>query len=79
MYEISLFKMNEAVVSYKTALADLTFNSKPLINMLTMLAEESEQMASEIVQVIDDQIDQVFIIPICPYKNQALCLLITLY
>ena len=47
--------------SYRAALADLSFNSKPLINMLTMLAEESEQMAAEIVQVIDDQIEKVFI------------------
>lgn len=53
--------MSDAVESYRAALADLTFNSKPLINMLTMLAEESEQMAPQIVQVIDDQIEKVFI------------------
>ena len=53
--------MSDAVESYRAALADLSFNSKPLINMLTMLAEESEQMAAEIVQVIDDQIEKVFI------------------
>ena len=54
--------MGDAVDSYRTELAGLNFNSKPLINMLTMLAEEREQMAPEIVQVIDEQIEKVFII-----------------
>lgn len=44
---------------YKTSLADLNFNSKPLINMLTMLAEDHEQHAPEIVKVIEDHIHKV--------------------
>ena len=45
--------------SFKSSLADLTFNSKPLINMLTMLAEENDQYAEQIVRVIEEHIRQV--------------------
>ncbi|XP_053398989.1 uncharacterized protein LOC123558235 [Mercenaria mercenaria] len=48
----------EVVDEYKTSLADLNFNSKPLINMLTMLAEDHEQHAPEIVKVIEDHINK---------------------
>lgn len=49
----------EVVSSYKTALQDLTFNSKPLINVLTMLAEENTDNGLGIVQVICDRIKEV--------------------
>lgn len=46
----------EELSSYRNSLQDLTVNSKPLINMLTMLAEEYEQHAGEIVRLIEDHI-----------------------
>jgi len=49
----------EAVDDFRSSLADLTFNSKPLINMLTMLAEENAQYAEQIVRVIEEHIVQV--------------------
>jgi len=50
---------DEAVDDFRSSLADLTFNSKPLINMLTMLAEENAQHAEQIVGVIEEHIKQV--------------------
>lgn len=44
---------------YASSLADLTVNSKPLINMLTMLAEENAASASVIVKVIEKHLSQV--------------------
>ena len=44
---------------YKSALIDLTFNSKPMINLLTMLAEENNEYAQCIVNVICERIKQV--------------------
>ncbi|XP_078475121.1 LOW QUALITY PROTEIN: pre-mRNA cleavage complex 2 protein Pcf11 [Lampetra planeri] len=41
---------------YKSSLEDLTFNSKPHINMLTILAEENLPFASQIVKIIEAQI-----------------------
>ena len=50
----------EAVEDYKSSLSDLTFNSKPLINMLTMLAEENTQYAANIAHVIEERLLKVF-------------------
>ena len=50
---------DEVVEEYSSSLADLTFNSKPLINMLTMLADDHVQYAAEIVQVIEAHIQKV--------------------
>lgn len=47
---------------YASSLADLTVNSKPLINMLTMLAEDHVDSAAEIVTVIEKHLAQVYII-----------------
>ncbi|XP_059351204.1 uncharacterized protein LOC130696000 isoform X2 [Daphnia carinata] len=44
---------------YMSSLADLTVNSKPLINMLTMLAEENVDSAPVIVKVIEKHLSQV--------------------
>jgi hypothetical protein len=44
---------------YKRILVDLTFNSKPIITNLTILAQENKQGASMIVREIEQQIRTV--------------------
>lgn len=51
---------DEVVEDYKSSLSDLAINSKPLINMLTMLAEENKEYAESIVQAIETHILKVF-------------------
>ena len=46
---------------YLSSLMDLNVNSKPLINMLTMLADDNLQCAPVIVRAIEKHITQVFI------------------
>uniref|UniRef100_A0A8C2Y6J1 CID domain-containing protein n=1 Tax=Coturnix japonica TaxID=93934 RepID=A0A8C2Y6J1_COTJA len=46
---------------YQSLLEDLTFNSKPHINMLTILAKENVPFAKDIVSLIEAQIAKVFI------------------
>jgi hypothetical protein len=50
----------EELASYRESLRDLTQNSKPHINMLTMLAEENFHQGSAVVSAIEDHILQVF-------------------
>lgn len=50
----------EACREYQSSLEDLTFNSKPHINMLTILAEENIQFTKDIVAIIEAQIAKVF-------------------
>uniref|UniRef100_A0A3P8V9J6 CID domain-containing protein n=1 Tax=Cynoglossus semilaevis TaxID=244447 RepID=A0A3P8V9J6_CYNSE len=50
----------EACREYQSSLEDLTFNSKPHINMLTILAEENLTFAKDIVAIIEAQISKVF-------------------
>ncbi|XP_036599349.1 pre-mRNA cleavage complex 2 protein Pcf11 [Trichosurus vulpecula] len=45
----------DACRDYQSSLEDLTFNSKPHINMLTILAEENLPFAKEIVTLIEAQ------------------------
>lgn len=52
----------DACREYQSSLEDLTFNSKPHINMLTILAEENLNFAKDIVAIIEAQISKVFII-----------------
>lgn len=47
---------------YWSSLADLDQNSKPMIDMLTMLAEDHRQYAPIIVDAIKQRITQVFLI-----------------
>ena len=51
----------DACREYQSSLEDLTFNSKPHINMLTILAEENLTFAKDIVAIIEAQISKVFI------------------
>ena len=50
----------EVVEEYRSSLADLTINSKPLISMLTMLAEDHSQYAQHIVQLIEQHLQKGF-------------------
>ena len=58
-----------AAEEYKTALEDLTFNSKPMINVLTMLAEENIEHGQYIIQTIHDRIKQVY--PLSLYASHG--------
>ncbi|XP_048526467.1 pre-mRNA cleavage complex 2 protein Pcf11 isoform X1 [Dendroctonus ponderosae] len=49
----------EIKTEYTSSLADLTFNSKPLINVLTMLAEENLPNAKTIVEAIEEHLYKV--------------------
>lgn len=53
-------KEKEVAEEYSNALDDLNINSKPLINMLTMLADENSAFAPIIVQCIERQLHKVF-------------------
>ena len=44
---------------YVSELADLTFNSKPIINTLTMLASENVKAASSIAAAVEKHIYKV--------------------
>jgi pre-mRNA cleavage complex 2 protein Pcf11 len=47
------------IEEYGSSLEDLTFNSKPLINVLTMLAEENSKYASSVTKLIEERIYKV--------------------
>ena len=47
-------------IEYETLLEDLTFNSRPIIESLTVLAYESKAYAPFIVQTIEKRINKVF-------------------
>ena len=44
---------------YELSLEDLTFNSKPIINMLTMLADKHRPLAGQIVELIESRFFKV--------------------
>ena len=50
---------NKEAEDFRSSLCDLTVNSKPLISMLTMLADENQEHAEKIVEVIEGHIFQV--------------------
>jgi pre-mRNA cleavage complex 2 protein Pcf11 len=49
----------EVSEEYASSLSDLTVNSKPLINMLTMLADENIMHAPIIVQAVEKHLQKV--------------------
>ena len=51
--------MDHITEDYRTLLADLTYDSKPLIDMLTMFAEDNEIHAAKIVKVIETHLERV--------------------
>ncbi len=48
--------LREFVALYASELADLTFNSKPIINTLTMLASENVNAASSVAAAIENHL-----------------------
>jgi hypothetical protein len=54
---------------FKNELNDLKLNSKPVINFLTLLAEEKIQNAPQIVRAIEERILEVCIIQISHKKK----------
>ena len=58
--EEATIKMEEVVEEYKSSLADLTFNSKVHISVLTMLAEDNVIFSEHIVRVIEAHLHKVF-------------------
>lgn len=64
--------MESVLEEYRASLEDLTFNSKPLINMLTVLAEENYSYASDLVKLIESQVYQVSFFPAMYFCLQIL-------
>ena len=52
-------EVKEFVAEYASELASLTFNSKPLINTLTMLASENAKAAPSLAAAIEKHVLQV--------------------
>ncbi|XP_066589743.1 pre-mRNA cleavage complex 2 protein Pcf11-like isoform X2 [Prorops nasuta] len=52
-------KSKEIADEYISSLSDLTINSKPLINMLTMLAEDNMEHAPAIVEAVENHLQKV--------------------
>lgn len=52
-------KSKEIADEYISSLSDLTINSKPLIDMLTMLAEDNVEHAATIVQAVENHLQKV--------------------
>lgn len=53
-------RAREIETEYLSSLADLNVNSKPLINMLTILAEENLDYAPIIVNAVEKHLSQVY-------------------
>ena len=53
--------VQEFQLEYASMLSDLTFNSKPMINSLTMVAEENKGLAEVIVNLVERRIAEVSI------------------
>lgn len=62
LIKISMESVKEKDIEeeYLSSLLDLNVNSKPLINMLTMLAEENIEYAAVIVKAVEKHLAKVF-------------------
>jgi len=79
--DLTKSSMESVLSEYKASLAELTFNSKPHINMLTILAEENVSYAPDIAKIIERQIFQVnlidyFLKVVAKMHNSSLMLII---
>jgi hypothetical protein len=52
-------QLEDIKADYAASLLDLTFNSKPIINMLTSIAQENLDGASGIAKAIEEHIVKV--------------------
>lgn len=48
-----------ALLDYESSLEDLTFNSKPIINMLTMMAGKNRDIADKLVELVEERVSKV--------------------
>lgn len=63
-------KSKEVADEYISSLADLSVNSKPMISMLTILAEESTKHAPAIVQAVEAHLQKVtYLLKLQPKKK----------
>ena len=67
-------KSKEILKDYESSLEDLTFNSKPIINMLTMLANRHRALASEIVDLVETRFFKVATLSDIPWNTQSILL-----
>ena len=54
-------EMEGVIEEYRRSLQELSVNSKPLIDMLTILAQENDQYADRIVSLIETRLHEVTI------------------
>ena len=67
-------KSKEILKDYESSLEDLTFNSKPIINMLTMLANKHRALASEIVDLVETRFFKVATLSDIFWNTQSILL-----
>lgn len=58
-FTLTASELDDIRSSYEEELAGLTFNSKPVINMLTTIAQENMNAAAVICKTIEDRIHSV--------------------
>ena len=63
MTSVEVTEEDDVCEEYASSLEDLTFNSKPLINVLTMLAEENSKYGPRIVKLIEKRLLEVCYFP----------------